>query len=67
LQFANLKLVESLDPEEAAFKEAHHVLITTLMEIRDAAKDPTKTWKDYTRRIDEVKRHPSMRAASNQM
>jgi hypothetical protein len=32
--FAPLKLAESLGPEAAAFKEGHHVLITTLMEMR---------------------------------
>ena len=67
--FAPLKLAEALGPEKAAFKEAHHALITTLMEIRDAAKDVAKTWKDYTRRIDEgsvvVRQGPHIQVSEN--
>jgi hypothetical protein len=51
--YAPLKLTESLGPERAAFEKAHHTLMTTLMEIRDTAKDVAKTWKDYARRVDD--------------
>jgi hypothetical protein len=51
--YAPMKLAESLRSEKAAFDEAHHSLITTLMEIRDAAKDASRTWKDYARRIND--------------
>jgi len=51
--YAPLKLAESLGPEKDAFEKAHHTLMTTLMEIRDAARDVAKTWKDYARRVDD--------------
>jgi hypothetical protein len=51
--YAPPKLAEFLGPEKAAFEEAHRTLITTLMEIRDAAKDVAKTWKDYARRVED--------------
>jgi hypothetical protein len=67
--FAPLRLAESLGPERATFQEAHQALITTLMEIRDAAKDAAKTWKDYTRRIDEgsivVRQGPHVHVSEN--
>jgi hypothetical protein len=66
---APIKLAESLGPEKASFGEAHFALMTTLMEIRDTAKDMAKTWKDYTRRIDEgsivVRQGPHIQVTEN--
>lgn len=64
-----LKLADFLGPEKTAFQEAHLALITTLMEIRDVAKDMAKTWKGYTRRIDEgsivVRQGPHIQVTEN--
>jgi hypothetical protein len=69
LFIAPLKLADFLGPEKAAFQEAHQALMTTLMEIRDAAKDMAKTWKDYTRRIDEgsivIRQGPHIQVTEN--
>ena len=51
--YAPLKLAESLGAERVAFEEAHNALMTTLMEIRDAARDVAKTWRDYARKVDD--------------
>jgi hypothetical protein len=52
--FGQMKLAEALGAtDREAFSKSHRVLMTTVMEIRDAAKDVARTWKDYKRRIDE--------------
>jgi hypothetical protein len=52
--YGQIKLVEALGAaDQEAFLKAHKPLMTVAMEIRDAAKDVARTWKDYKRRIDE--------------
>ena len=52
--YGQMKLAEALDAaDRAAFLKVHKPLMTTAMEIRDAAKDVARTWKDFKRRIDE--------------
>src|SRR5437763_5734061 len=52
--YGQMKLAHALDAaDRAAFLKVHKPLMTTAMEIRDAAKDVARTWKDFKRRIDE--------------
>ena len=51
--YGQMKMTEALGAEREPFLKAHGTLMTTLMEIRDAAKDVGKTWKDHTRKIEE--------------
>jgi hypothetical protein len=52
--YGQMKLAEALRaPDQEAFLKVHKPLMTTVMEIRDAAKDIARAWKDYSRRIDE--------------
>jgi hypothetical protein len=58
--YGQLKLAETLGTKQEAFRKAHWNLMTTLLEIRDTAKDVVKTWKDHIRKVDEgsiVERH----------
>ena len=58
--YAPMKMADALDGDRKPFLKAHRILMTTLMEIRDTAKDVAKTWKDHSRKIDEgsiVERH----------
>lgn len=52
--YGQMKLAEGLGAtDRESFLKAHKLLMTTAMEIRDAANDVARTWKDYKRRIDE--------------
>jgi hypothetical protein len=52
--YGQIKLAEALSAaDQETFLKAHKPLMTAAMEIRDAAKDVARTWKDYKRRIDE--------------
>ena len=53
VMISQMKMAESLDARRDQFLEAHHVLMTTLMEIRETTKDVTKTWREYARKIDD--------------
>ena len=51
--YGQMKMAEALGAEREPFLKAHRTLMTTLMEIRDAAKDVAKTWTDHARKIEE--------------
>jgi len=51
--YAPTKMAGALGADQEPFLIAHRTLMTTLMEIRDTAKDVTKSWKDHLRKIDE--------------
>jgi hypothetical protein len=51
--YAPMKMADALGTDREPFLTAHQTLMTTLMEIRDTAKDVTKSWKDHLRKIDE--------------
>ncbi|AUT64969.1 DUF6602 domain-containing protein [Paraburkholderia terrae] len=51
--YGQMRMADALGAEREPFLKAHRILMTTLMEIRDAAKDVAKIWKDHTRKIDE--------------
>lgn len=51
--YGQMKMADALGAQREPFLKAHQILITTLIEIRDAAKDVVKTWKDHARKIDE--------------
>ncbi|MFM0208312.1 hypothetical protein PQQ96_12945 [Paraburkholderia sediminicola] len=51
--YAPMKMADALGANREPFLIAHQTLMTTLMEIRDIAKDVTKSWKDHLRKIDE--------------
>lgn len=58
--YAPMKMADTLGVDREPFLKAHGTLMTTLMEIRDTAKDVTKSWKNHLRKIDEgsiVERH----------
>lgn len=49
---APLKLTETFDEKEA-FSDAYQSLMTTLLEIRDMAKEIATLWGDYARKVEE--------------
>lgn len=49
---APLKLIENSDRKEA-FSHAYETLMTTLMEIRDMAKEVATKWGDYVRKVED--------------
>jgi hypothetical protein len=51
--YGQMKMAEALGAEQEPFLKVYRTLMTTLMEIRDVAKDVAKTWRDYTRKIEE--------------
>ncbi len=51
--YTQMRMAESLGAEREVYSLAHQSLVTTLLEMRDAAKDVAKTWRDYTRKIDK--------------
>lgn len=53
--FAPMQMADVLGPRRDALLEAHRMLITTLMEIRDIRKEVHRVWRDYERDLDEGK------------
>lgn len=51
--YGQVKMADALGAQREPFLKAHQVLMTTLMEIRDTAKEVVTTWKDHARKIDE--------------
>ena len=51
--YGQMKMAEALGAEREPFLNAHRILMTTILEIRDAAKDVVSTWTDHARKIQE--------------